>query len=607
MKTTLGQLLINEALPEEFRDHNKQWDSKAVKDVLRQVAQKYPDKYVDVSHRLIQAGQIAVTNGHFSFGIKDFLPTENKHKIARKLEEVSQRILDQDDVSADKKKDMLVKAIAGQSKEIVANTLQEHVDNGSRLAEAVASGSKGKPDQFNATVGIPMLYTDHKDRVIPFPILNSLSEGFTPAEYWAASYGTRKGVTATKFSTRDSGYFGKKLVLAAHRLITTEHDCGTHNGIVVDGGDSENIGTVLQHPAAGIAAGTLLLPEHIKKLNGQKIVVRSPTTCQAHSGLCAKCSGVRETGQLPAIGDNIGTATSMVLGERLSQTALSTKHQVGIGSQKAYTFKDVERLFEMPKDDTETAAIAKTDGMVKSIKPAPAGGFFVHVNDQEHWIPTREDALVKEGDVVEAGDVLSKGVPNPAEMAVHRGIGDTRQEFIKGLRTVAAKATTRRNAEVIARAMVSHVQITDPDGVNGHLPGEIVKYDDLVRDYQPREGSKLTPLTHAYGRYLEQPALHYSIGTKVNNRVIKTFKEHGVNTVLTHEKTPGFEPHVSRMYEHSQLDPDWMTRLGGYHLEAGFLKGVHKGDISETNSTSYIPALAKGVGFGDKVETTGKY
>jgi hypothetical protein len=35
--------------------------------------------------------------------------------------------------------------------------------------------------------------------------------------------------------------------------------------------------------------------------------------------------------------------------------------------------------------------------------------------------------------------------------------------------------------------------------------------------------------------------------------------------------------------------------------------GVHRGDISQTPSTSFVPSLAKGVGFGDQLKEKGLY
>ena len=61
MKTTVGQLLINEALPEPMRDYDRKIDRKSIKSLLRQLAQNFPDQYNDVAHKLMQVGANAST------------------------------------------------------------------------------------------------------------------------------------------------------------------------------------------------------------------------------------------------------------------------------------------------------------------------------------------------------------------------------------------------------------------------------------------------------------------------------------------------------------------------------------------------------------------
>jgi hypothetical protein len=155
--------------------------------------------------------------------------------------------------------------------------------------------------------------------------------------------------------------------------------------------------------------------------------------------------------------------------------------------------------------------------------------------------------------------------------------------------------------------MINHIKLNNFDVPEGWLPGDIVAYDAFERKYEPRTNAKKLPVQSAYGKYLEEPILHYTIGTKVNQRIGKELKEAGVPDVLAHDEPPSFDVDVHRMYDHSQLDPDWMHRLSGYHLTKGFLKGVHQGDISSQHGTSYVPSLARAVDFGKNITETGKY
>jgi hypothetical protein len=53
--------------------------------------------------------------------------------------------------------------------------------------------------------------------------------------------------------------------------------------------------------------------------------------------------------------------------------------------------------------------------------------------------------------------------------------------------------------------------------------------------------------------------------------------------------------------------PDWQIRLGGSYLRKGLTEAVHRARGSEITSTSYIPGLARGKGFGEELETEGTY
>jgi len=980
METTIGNLLVNEALPEELRDYQRVWDKNTSRTVLRELAEKHPEDYPQILQRLMRVGQSAATSGDFSFSLKDFSPTRYKIAETGKLKMRVKKIEDNERLTTEQKNDKVTTLLAEQLEPMIKNVLSEAKKSGSRLADVVSSGSKGSPLQFNSTVGSPLLFVDHKDRPIPIPIYNSISQGFDPVEYWASSYGTRKGVicldqhtevlmsdysvkqikdircgelvmganddgtwtpsevssvydngqqpmyeytfrknksqsvvrvtateqhklyarlwkagtrgatrklldpelrplgdagfckrashngyvavstagaakdlgtvdeplapligamlgdgctapstrgryslscadksllseleseqpvtfektgsgysyvlraddwvldhveavvgeclahektlpakvmewndrsvggllayliatdgcltgtvntqwvtitmtagkliyqlkqllewrygiwcnavivipaaskehavhdqfeltithrdsisklfklveripgvkhtaeskfrlalskkpsnysahgfriqsktfvgfrhaydleidhhthmfvlasglitsNSTKFATADAGYFGKKVALSAQRTVVTEDDCGTTNGVPVVGDDHENVGTILQKDAGGIPAGTILMPEHVKKLGTREVVVRSPLTCQAENGICARCSGIREGGNFPEVGSNIGITAASTLSERLSQGMLNVKHTAGAakGGKQDYTFQDVDKLFEMPKTDIKAAPVAEVDGIVKRISPSPTGGVFVSIGDDEHWAPSMEALQVKVGDQVEAGDVLATGIPNPSLIARYRGIGDARRTFVNSLLDVTNNKITRRNAEVIARGVVSHVRITGQDGPNGTMQGDMTRYDNLVKGYEPRENSTEVPLYEARNQYLEQPVLHHTIGTRVSSRLLKDLKTHGIKSILVNKEQPGFEPDVRRTFQHSALDPDWMTRLGGFNVKSTFLQSVHRGGKSEQHSTSYVPSLAKGIDFGEKTDTQGTY
>ena len=125
-------------------------------------------------------------------------------------------------------------------------------------------------------------------------------------------------------------------------------------------------------------------------------------------------------------------------------------------------------------------------------------------------------------------------------------------------------------------------------------------YDALEHSWEPREGHRVLNPKSAIGNYLEKPVLHYTIGTPIRPSMVKDLEEFGINQITVHNKPAPFQPHFVRGLENLQNDPDWMTRMLGSNLRKSTLQAVHRGAVSDEQSTSYVPSLAKAVDFGRK-------
>ena len=613
METTVGQLMVNEALPPDMRDYNRTIDKKSLLGVFEDLANKYPDMYADINQKLHQVAQHAVTTfgGVASLSL-DALKTplavqEARKDLAAEIGKINNSKGTQED-----KNDKIVQLVAANVQKMQDLNYQEGLKENNPFALQVKSGSRGNAVQFQSLRVGDMMVTDHKDRPIPIPMLKSYAEGLDPVEYWAGSYGARRGSISVKFATPKSGFLGKQLAMASHRLMVTEKDCGTHNGIMVQASDPDNEGAVLQQDVGSYKAGTVLLPKMLKTLGDRKIMIRSPMTCQAEQGICGHCAGIREHGDFPALNSNIGIAAAQALAEPIGQGQLSLKHTGGVISKtKDRHTKDgidlINQLVQVPENFQGAAAVSTVDGRVSSVENAPQGGLFVSVAGKQHWVAPGEEVSVKPGDEVEAGDVLSSGIPNPAEITQHKGIGEGRRYFTelftKTLRDNKFPAN-RRNVELLARGLINHVRVTEPDGPLDTAPDDVVEYDDLVRGYTPRFGFKTMAPKQALGYYLEAPALHYSIGTRITPKVAKSLAEAKMDQVKVHADKPSFVPEQTRAMETLSHSSDWMVRLGGFGLKKGLSDAVQHSMSSDLHGTSFIPSLAQGVEFGrpkDKV------
>lgn len=414
-------------------------------------------------------------------------------------------------------------------------------------------------------------------------------------------------------SVADAGYFSKQMSRATMTLRITEHDCGTDNGVDLPVSNREAVGTYLAHPVGGYNKNNEVTAKVLNDLAHKgvtTIIVRSPITCQSsakfHSNaICQLCAGKREKG-LPLLGDYIGITSASTLGEPLAQGQLSLKHSSGSATGPNLTsgFDLVKQLATIPQTFKDKAAVAEHDGVVKEIRVATQGGHYINIGTDEYYIPTGFGLKVKAGESVEAGDVLSEGIVNPSDIVRLKGIGEGRRYFAQVMKRTFDEAgmggINHRNFEVLSKSMIDHVNITDNNGLGDHLPGDIVSYQAIERNYQPRPDAAKVRVDLAYNKYLESPVLHYTIGTRITKKIIERLRANNIEQVLVSSTHPGFTPEMQRLDALPEHEPDWMHQLYTANLERKLLHAVNTGAFSDTKGASPVPGLAYGVGFGQK-------
>jgi hypothetical protein len=157
-----------------------------------------------------------------------------------------------------------------------------------------------------------------------------------------------------------------------------------------------------------------------------------------------------------------------------------------------------------------------------------------------------------------------------------------------------------RNFEVLSKSMIDHVRVTSNDGLGDHLPGSIVSYQSVEKDYQPRADAAKVRIDAAYNKYLEQPVLHYTIGTRVTHKIIDKLRSRGIEQVLVSSYPPAFTPEMQRLDAIPEHEPDWMHQLYTANLERKILHAANTGAFSDLKGPSPVPGLAYGVGFGER-------
>lgn len=622
LKTTIGNLVVRSGLPEELQGFDAVLDKKGLDKLLGEAAKLGPDTYRDVSKHLLDVGrQAAQHTGGDSFGPEHLRVSVAGRKAQFDLNKQVRAIYANPKFDDETKSQRVVDLLIGAGDKLTDDVMRESLSEHNPLAMQIVSGSRGNPTNLRSLRAGDLLYVDHRNRPIPVPILRSYSQGLTPAEFYAGTFGARKGVLSAKFATRDTGYLSKQLVQASHRLVVTglDYDGAADPGAGPRGlpsriDDPHNEGSLLAADLGPYKRNAVLTPKIIADLRDrgfERLLVRSPTVGgHPNGGLYARDLGVREKGGLPPVGDFVGISAAQALSEPVTQGALGEKHGGGVAKGGRPVgpsgFTLIDQYVQEPKTFQGGAAHAQVDGKVTAVAPAPQGGTYVVVAGQKHYVGRGYDALVKTGDEVEAGDVLSDGLPIPAEIVKHKGIGEGRRYFTEAM-VKAYKdsniAVHRRNVEVLARALIDHVELDDT--LDEHVPGDVVSYSAMEHKYRPRSDHAVVPIGHAKGLYLERPVLHYSIGTQVKPSVLKTLDEFGVKNVAVHHEPPPFQPRMIRGMENLAHDEDWMVKFLGSYLKKGFLASAHRGAVSDEKGTSFVPALARGVNFGKEPPVKG--
>lgn len=614
--TTVGMLMVNQSLPEELRSDNFRIDKKSITKLLDQVALKYPDKYPEVLGSLTRLGARVASDTGASisgFALSDY---QERQVLAKELQDKIQALrASSDDATFERE---VVKLGAEYHKKFQEAAMTHGALIDDPLYEQVVSGARGNPTQYSSMRGADVIVSDHMGNPVPVAITNNYSTGLTPAEYFASLYGTRKGLIDTKFAVGEAGFFAKKLANSLHRLVVTDEEPLKSRlpvGLPREVLDPDTIGSVLAEDVGDIKAKTVISPKVAQQLSGlrKKVLTYSPiTSLTANGGIDRLSAGVRDRGTTPLIGDNVGLSSAQSISEPMSQGMLNSKHSAGVGGAKISRggFDYINNLVEAPGTFQQAGPLARVDGYVDKVDKAPQGGHFIHINGEQHYIPPHLTPTVKSGDRVDQGDDISDGIPHPQELVKYRGIGEARRTYYKLLKEGldnSGISTSPRNIETAVTGLLNHVTITDPKGLGDYIVDDEVNYNRNFANYKPREGSELLGVKRALGKYLEEPVLHYTVGTRVNNKVAKELEEFNIKDVTVHNDKPKFEPFMQRALLALDADEDWETRLSGFYTGRGFQDSVARGAVSDSHSTSFMPAVANPTNLGKDIKNTGKY
>jgi hypothetical protein len=118
MKTTIGQILVNDALPDELKDQGRELTGSSADDLLGEVARKFPDKYKMISHALMQRGREASYREGATLGLTDMITPFDRKELFDHVRSQTRKIMTSKEMTPAEKN----LALAG-----VYNQVQKHM------------------------------------------------------------------------------------------------------------------------------------------------------------------------------------------------------------------------------------------------------------------------------------------------------------------------------------------------------------------------------------------------------------------------------------------------------------------------------------------------
>ncbi len=531
IESTVGRIIFNEKIPQDLgyvdrSDPEHAFDHEIGFQVGKKQLGDIIDRCIKIHDFTISAevldgikamGYKYSTVGAITISIADMTVPEAKKTLISETENkvlAIERQFKRGFITDDERYRLVVSEWEQTTKD-VTSALQNCLDTYNPIYMMANSGARGSMNQIRQLAGMRGLMANTSGKTIEIPIKANFREGLSVLEYFISSRGARKGLADTALRTADSGYLTRRMVDVCQDVIIREPDCGTHDGVwaaaIYDKGQLvQSFGTSIhgRFPAVPVCdpqtgevlfdTDHMLMPADAEILEAhgiERVLIRSVLSCEARTGVCAKCYGINlAIGQPVSAGEAVGVIAAQSIGEPGTQLTMRTFHTGGIaGDDITQGLPRVEELFEARKPK-KMAVLAEVSGTV-SIEETKKGALFaISVTSEKegetkvYTVPHSAGILVKNGDHVDKGQELTSGALSPHDVLRIRGIDD--DEFGRpGVRTYIIQEVQKvyrqqgvdindKHIEIIVRQMMRKVKIED-SGSTDLLSGSTVDIGEL--------------------------------------------------------------------------------------------------------------------------------
>ncbi len=451
IETTVGRVLFNEKVPAAAGYINEVLTKKSLRDIIGDILKvtSVPETaaFLDEIKTL---GYNFAFRGGLSFSLGDIIIPPEKQSM---IDAANQKV---DGITGNYNMGLITNnerynqvidiwtSTNAELTELSMKRIREDQQGFNSVYMMLDSGARGSKEQIRQLTGMRGLMAKPKKsnagggEIIENPILSNFKEGLSILEYFISTHGARKGLADTALKTADAGYLTRRLVDVSQDVIVNSEDCGTLRGVevtalkkndeVVEKLSARVVGRIALNDVYNplteeiiIEAGALIGDDIAKAIETsplESIEVRSPLSCEAKKGICAKCYGRNlATNKMVQRGEAVGVVAAQSIGEPGTQLTLRTFHVGGIAGNISEENKlivkfdgiaEIEELKTVKGEDKEGNEIDIVISRTSELKLVDKKtGITLSTNN----IPYGSSIFVNNGDKLKTGDVVCEWDP----------------------------------------------------------------------------------------------------------------------------------------------------------------------------------------------------
>jgi DNA-directed RNA polymerase subunit beta' len=451
IQTTAGRVLFNEVVPEAAGYINEVLTKKSLRDIIGRILSvtnvpttaAFLDNMKDMGYKF-------AFRGGLSFSLGDIIiPHQKQELIAEAREEVEAITMNYNMglITNNERYNQVIDVWTSKNAlltELAMKNIREDQQGFNSVYMMLDSGARGSKEQIRQLTGMrglmakPKKSTAGGGEIIENPILSNFKEGLSILEYFISTHGARKGLADTALKTADAGYLTRRLHDVSQDVIVNTEDCGTLRGIEVSAlkKNEEIVESLGERILGRVALQDVINPLNLEVLieGGleitesvmraieaspiERVEVRSPLTCEAAKGICAKCYGRNlATGRMTQKGEAVGVIAAQSIGEPGTQLTLRTFHVGGVAGGMSEESNIITRFKgRLELDDLKTVKGEDADG--KAIDIVISRSTELKLVDENtgivlntHNIPYGSTIYVKDGQIVDKGTIICKWDP----------------------------------------------------------------------------------------------------------------------------------------------------------------------------------------------------